>query len=308
MPFEIIRGDITEFDADAVVNAANSRLFPGGGVCGALFNKAGYDELFAECAKIGHCSRGGAVITRGYALKARHIIHTVGPIWQGGEFGEDAQLSACYTNSLALAQREGLRSIAFPLISAGIFGYPQDRALTCAVQTIGAYLASHEEMDVYLILFDTRDKALGEALFPKLKQLMSQAPAQTENDIPDGDAHMPFCADESLARKLNRLIDESGLDDATLSRRANLHLETVREIRKNPLCPSPDRRGILLALAIAMQLAPKDVRALQVSFGCAPSGPDRTQLIVESFLEQGIYDIYTVNVALYFAGESQLCF
>lgn len=153
MPFFAIQQDITTMQVDAIVNAANTGLLPGGGVCGAIFAKAGYAELAAACKAIGGCAPGQAVITPGFALPAAYVIHTPGPVWRGGGQGEAQTLASCYANSLALAQKSGCRSIAFPLISAGIYGYPIQSALEIAVDTIKAWLGNHF-MDVYLCLLD----------------------------------------------------------------------------------------------------------------------------------------------------------
>jgi len=152
VPFEIIKGDITKLKTDAIVNAANEALKRGGGVCGAIFAAAGADELQRECDKIGECKTGEAVITKGYNLPAKHIIHTVGPVWHGGGHGEETLLRNCYRNSLLLAKKHNLESIAFPLISSGIFGYPKDEAMNVAETTINEFL-NENEMNVYLVLF-----------------------------------------------------------------------------------------------------------------------------------------------------------
>ena len=132
---EIVEGDITRLDVDAIVNAANTMLAPGGGVCGAIHRAAG-PKLAEACAKLGGCETGEAKITPGFHLPARYVIHTVGPVWGGGESGEDRQLAACYRHSLALAAANGLTSIAFPAISTGIFGFPPDRAALIAVRAV----------------------------------------------------------------------------------------------------------------------------------------------------------------------------
>lgn len=153
MTLQIVQKDITTMAVDAIVNAANSRLQMGGGVCGAIFRAAGAKELQEACDKIGHCPVGEAVITDGFRLPAKFIIHTVGPVWQGGHQQEAELLASCYQESLKLAKEHGCRSIAFPVISSGIFGYPRREALEVAITAIQEFLKENE-MDVYIAVID----------------------------------------------------------------------------------------------------------------------------------------------------------
>ena len=164
---EILEGDITELEVDVIVNAANSSLLGGGGVDGAIHRAAG-PKLLQECRTLGGCPAGEARITRGYDLPARHVIHTVGPIWSGGRRGEDELLAACYRNSLALAARHGVKSIAFPAISTGAYRFPPDRAAAIAVREVRAFLNDNPAIQqVIFVCFDsharhTYEQALGE--------------------------------------------------------------------------------------------------------------------------------------------------
>lgn len=163
MPVSVVVGDLTKLPVDAIVNAANTALAPGGGVCGAIFAAAGYEELDRACRAIGGCPTGQAVMTPGFALPAKHIVHTVGPIWHGGGQGEAGLLRSCYDASLRLAWEAGCRSIAFPLISAGIYGYPKEEALSIALEAMEAFAQDHP-MDITLALLDPALAKLADGL------------------------------------------------------------------------------------------------------------------------------------------------
>ena len=163
---EVKIADITKLRVDAVVNAANSRLAAGGGVCGAIFEAAGYEKLQAACDAIGGCPTGSAVITPGFGLNARHIIHAVGPVWSGGGSGEEKALYDCYKAALRLAVENKCRTIAFPLISSGIYGYPKREAWRVALKSVRDFQAEND-IDVIFAVIDEGAKKLGESLLEK---------------------------------------------------------------------------------------------------------------------------------------------
>ena len=166
MPIKIIKGDITIIECDAIVNAGNSTLLGGGGVDGAIHKAAGR-RLLLECMKLGGCKTGQAKITGGYKLPCHYIIHTVGPKWKNGKNVEKELLGSCYKASLTLAKENGCSSVAFPLISSGVYGYPVDKALKVAVETIRSFLTEND-MLVYMVIFDNETYQICEELFSEI--------------------------------------------------------------------------------------------------------------------------------------------
>lgn len=170
MPFSIVRDDISRVHADVLVNAANVRLAPGGGVCGALFSAAGFDEMRAACEAIGGCATGDAVATPAFNLPARWCVHAVGPIWRGGRAHEEELLRRCYRSAFARAVELGARSVAFPLISAGIYGFPVERALAIVREEVAAFLRHHDEVALTLVVFERAVVQMGNALVEQVQE------------------------------------------------------------------------------------------------------------------------------------------
>lgn len=198
MPLTFLRADITTLSCDAIVNAANTKLLPGGGVCGAIFKAAGFLPLALACRKIGSCAVGDAVMTKGFKLKAKAIIHTVGPVYGKDPANQERLLGDCYRNSLRLAAENGFESIAFPLISSGIYGYPKDEALSIATNAIKDFLQKSEtDMQVFLVVYDKASFEISRTLYEDIRSYIDERevrPPAASRMPEDGAANMPFGA------------------------------------------------------------------------------------------------------------------
>mgnify|MGYP004644057041 FL=1 len=334
IPLIIVRNDITKMPVDAIVNAAKESLLGGGGVDGCIHRAAG-PELLAECRTLGGCKTGDAKITKAYRLPCRYVIHTVGPVWNGGNHGEREQLVSCYRTSLALAKEHNCETVAFPLISSGIFGYPKDQALRVAVDTIGEFLL-HNDMTVYLVIFDRKAYQISGKLFADIAEyiddhyvdahtdsrrermrrmsvLESRAEAVCESAMPapmmapkavGGLDDLLTHLDAGFSETLLKLIDRSGKKDAEVYKKANVDRKLFSKIRNNPdYKPS---KSTAIAFAIALELDLNETRDLIARAGYALSASSKFDVIIEYFIGQKKYDIFEINEALFAFDQSLL--
>ena len=327
MPLEIVRNDITKMKVDAIVNAANETLLGGGGVDGCIHRAAG-PELLAECRTLGGCKTGDAKITKAYRLPCQYVIHTVGPVWNGGSHGERELLVSCYRTSLALAKEHGCETVAFPLISSGVFGYPKDQALRVAVDTISEFLAEND-MTVYIVIFDRAAYQIGNKLFADIAAYIDDHYVDAHTDFRRErmrrmglvesrmltayeDAPMAASGlDEALAHldtgfseTLLKLIDRSGKKDAEVYKKANVDRKLFSKIRNNPdYKPS---KPTAVAFAIALELSLPETRDLIARAGYALSPSSKFDVIIEYFIMQRDYDIFKINEALFAFDQSLL--
>ena len=328
MPLIIVRNDITKMSVDAIVNAAKESLLGGGGVDGCIHRAAG-PELLQECRTLGGCRTGEAKITGAYRLPYRYIIHTVGPVWNGGKYGEREQLASCYRTSLALAKEHGCETVAFPLISSGIFGYPKNQALRVAVDTIGEFLL-HNDMTVYIVIFSRTAYQISSKLFADIAEYVDDHYVDAHTDsrrdrlrrmsvlegraLSAGAAAAPMSADNlddllahldaGFSETLLKLIDRSGKKDAEVYKKANVDRKLFSKIRNNPdYKPS---KPTAVAFAIALELSLPETRDLIARAGYALSSSSKFDVIIEYFIMQRDYDIFKINEALFAFDQSLL--
>ncbi len=344
MPLQIVRNDITKMNVDAIVNAAKNSLLGGGGVDGAIHRAAGA-ELLEECKTLGGCETGSAKLTRGYNLPCKYVIHTVGPVYIDGNHGEEDLLRSCYRSSLELAKKAECKTLAFPLISSGIYGYPKDKALRTATDTIGEFLLDNE-MTVYLVVFDKASYTIGEALFSDIKSFIDDcyvdkhrniyeerlrkmtsapknppkkisfagilgdsAPSYEEAVPPAEDDAPPTCApsmslkdalkqiDESFSEMLLRKIDESGMKDSQVYKKANIDRKLFSKIRSDKYYkPS---KPTAIAFAIALELPLDETKDMLMKAGFALSHSNEFDIIIEYFIAKKNYNIFEINEALF---------
>ena len=340
MPLHIVRNDITKMKVDCIVNAANNSLLGDGGVDGAIHRAAG-PELLEECRKLNGCDTGDAKITGAYNLPCKYIIHTVGPVWNGGHFGEEVLLRSCYKKSLELAKENKCESIAFPLISSGVYGYPKDKALGVAVDMISKFIKEND-ITAYVVVFDKKAYKISEKLYEDIEAYIDDNYIDEEyyemqasrRDIktnfmmraagsfiePKGDHQINKCIeeckssisledalediDESFTEMLLRKIDESGMTDSECYKKANIDRKLFSKIRKDMLYkPS---KPTALSFAIALELSLQETEDMLRKAGYALSHSNKFDIIVEFFIKNKNYNVFEINEALFAFDQSLL--
>ena len=335
MPLQIVRNYITKMTVDAIVNAANSTLLGGGGVDGCIHRAAG-EGLLAECRTLGGCETGNAKITGAYKLPCKYVIHTVGPVYQDGNHGEKTLLESCYKKSLELAKGHNCESVAFPLISSGVYGYPKDKALKVAIDVISDFLLENE-MTVYIVIFDKKAYQISEKHFSDIAEYIDDRYVDENTDYrresmrlnmpmqsvvmadmcdcyaPDVSAPMPKSipledavnsVDESFSQMLLRKIDEKGMTDAECYKKANINRKLFSKIRSDVhYKPS---KPTAIAFAIALELTLPETEDMLKKAGFALSHSNKFDIIIEYFITEGNYNIFEINEALFAFDQSLL--
>lgn len=331
MPFTIVRQDITKMNVDAIVNAANTDLQMGGGVCGAIFKAAGAAQLQAACDKLAPIKTGESVITPGFDLPAKFIIHAAGPVYgQWSKEQNEQLLRDAYTNSLKRAVENKCKSIAFPLISSGIYGYPKDEALKVATSVIKNFLADHD-LDVTLVVYDKTSYTVSRELLGAVKSYIDEHYVETHesrraqhfepdalykteeyaskykkprfDDVLEASVCAPDLddlvgnLDEPFSQMLLRLIDAKKMTDVEVYKRANLDRKLFSKIRSSKSYMPSKRTAV--ALAIALNLSLSETNGLLERAGYALSHAVKFDVIVEYFITNGKYDVFEINEVLF---------
>ena len=323
MPLQIVRDDITKMEVDVIVNSANHSLLGGGGLDGCIHAAAG-PELRQECEALHGCNTGDAKLTKGYNLPCKYIIHTVGPRWKDGRHGEPTLLASCYRTSLQIAKENQCESIAFPLISSGIYGYPKDQALRTAVNTISAFLQDNDMM-VYLVVFDQKSYQIGDALYGDIESYIDDNYAvrhynrsrrrrryrTSESDVEQDADQAPQVeptkaltleeelsqVGETFSEMLLRKIDEKGITDAECYRKANVDRRLFSKIRSDRLYkPS---KPTVIAFAFALELPLNEMQELLATAGYTLSNSSKFDIIIMYCVEHEKYDVNEVNEVLF---------
>lgn len=327
MPFNIIRQDITKLQVDAIVNAANTDLQMGGGVCSAIFKAAGAAQLQAACDELAPIKVGEAVITPGFNLPAKFIIHAAGPVYRDGKRGEEKLLRAAYLNALQRAIENNCESIAFPLISSGVYRYPKREALWVATSAIQNFLGDND-LDVTLVVFDKSAFSVSKELLGAVESYIDGHYIDTydyrrRRALLDVEQEALFRADEDLGKysksfypemaapldqlignldepfsqTLLRIIDAKGKTDVEVYKRANLDRKLFSKIRSNKGY-MPSKRTVI-ALAVALELSLDETDNLLRRAGYALSHAVMFDVIVEYFIMSGKHDVFEINEVLF---------
>ncbi|MCR5772414.1 MAG: macro domain-containing protein [Butyrivibrio sp.] len=320
MPFQIVRNDITKMQVDAIVNTANPMPEYGAGIDSAVYEAAGKDKLLAKRHEIGAIDRGTSVITDGYNLPAKFIIHTVGTAWKGGKAGEEDIIRKCYRSVFDLAVNNNISSLAIPLLASGSYGFPKGIALRIALSEIEAFM-SESDMDVYLVVFDEKSVSLSSEFYGDIDEYINDNYVDEKNQEEYSDS-FDLClsapildVERSLDDVVNNLdktfmelvfsfADAKGLTDVEVQKKANLDRKAFSKLKcgttKNP------SKSTALALAVALELDLDDTKDLLSRAGLALSPCSKQDVIVQYFIEKKAFDIYEINLALFEHGEQLL--
>ena len=345
MPLQIVRNDITKMKVDAIVNAANTSLLGGGGVDGCIHRAAG-PELLAECKTLGGCETGSAKITKGYKLPCKYVIHAVGPRWRDGKHGERDKLISCYRTSLSLARENKCETVAFPLISSGIFGYPKDQALRIAIDTISEFLLEND-MTVYIVIFDRKAYQISGKLYADIAEYIDDNYVDEHSDNYSARLRRlnalrdmePVCeasvceeADEAIepilsmpmaAPKKTKSLDEAlGQIDESFSEmllrkideKGMTDAQCYKKANIDRKLFSKIRSDKLykpskptaIAFAIALELPLDETKDMLMKAGFALSHSNKFDIIIEYFIENENYNVFEINEALFAFDQSLL--